>query len=83
MALEDLQFTISDQLFLDVLLMEIRSKTIAYTSKKKKYRKKSKGYKTRHRTWRTKPVPRRHRRNVTRNKNVLPMVVFGEKNNIM
>ena len=35
-AIEDLQFTISNQFFLDVLLMEIRSETIAYTSKKKK-----------------------------------------------
>ena len=33
---KDIQFTISDQLFLDVLLMEIRSKTIAYTTMKKK-----------------------------------------------
>ena len=33
---KDIQFTISDQLFLDVLLMEIRSKTIAYASMKKK-----------------------------------------------
>ena len=32
----DLQFTISDQLFLDVLLMEIRGKTISYSSYKKK-----------------------------------------------
>ena len=30
------QFTISDQLFLDVLLMEIRSKAIAYATMKKK-----------------------------------------------
>ena len=36
MKKEDIQFTISDQLFLDVLLMEIRSKTIAYSSAKKK-----------------------------------------------
>ena len=35
-ALKDLQFTISDQLFLDVLSMEIRSKTIVYSLKKKK-----------------------------------------------
>ena len=33
---KDVQFTISDQLFLDVLLMEIRSKTIAYATMKKK-----------------------------------------------
>ena len=33
---KDIQFTISDQLFLDVLLMEIRSKTIAYATEKKK-----------------------------------------------
>ena len=33
---KDIQFTISDQLFLDVLLMEIRSKTIAYATMKKK-----------------------------------------------
>ena len=33
---KDIQFTISDQLFLDVLLMEIRSKTIAYAIMKKK-----------------------------------------------
>ena len=33
---KDIQFTISDQLFLDVLLMEIRSKTIAYAPMKKK-----------------------------------------------
>ena len=32
----ELQFTISDQLFLDVLLMEIRSTIIAYSVKKKK-----------------------------------------------
>ena len=32
----DIQFTISDQLFLDVLLMKIRSKTIAYASMKKR-----------------------------------------------
>ena len=33
---EEISFTISDQLFLDVLLMEIRSKTIAYSTAKKK-----------------------------------------------
>ena len=33
---KDIQFTISDQLFLDVLLMEIRSKTISYVTMKKK-----------------------------------------------
>ena len=33
---KDIQFTISDQLFLDVQLMEIRSKTIAYATMKKK-----------------------------------------------
>ena len=33
---KDIQFTISDQLFLDVLLMEIRSKTIVYATMKKK-----------------------------------------------
>ena len=33
---KDIQFTISDRLFLDVLLMEIRSKTIAYATMKKK-----------------------------------------------
>ena len=33
---KDIQFTISDQLFLDVLLMEIRSKTITYATLKKK-----------------------------------------------
>ena len=38
-ALEDLQFTISDHLFLDVLLVEIRSKTIACSQKKKKKEK--------------------------------------------
>ena len=32
---KDIQFTISDQLFLDVLLMEIRSKTSAYATIKK------------------------------------------------
>ena len=39
-ALEDLQFTISDHLFLDVLLVEIRSKTIACSQKKKKKKEK-------------------------------------------
>jgi exonuclease III len=34
--LQDLQLTISDQLFLDVLIMNIRTKTIEYSSKKKK-----------------------------------------------
>ena len=33
---KDIQFAVSDQLFLDVLLMEIRSKTIAYATMKKK-----------------------------------------------
>ena len=33
---EQLQLTISDQLFLDVLLMEIRAKTISYSIQKKK-----------------------------------------------
>ena len=33
---KDIQFTISDQLFLDLLLMEIRSKTITYATLKKK-----------------------------------------------
>jgi len=32
----EIQFTISDQLFLDVLLMEIRSTIISYSVKKKK-----------------------------------------------
>ena len=36
---EQLQFTILDQSFLDVLLMEISSKTIAYSSKKKLQKK--------------------------------------------
>jgi len=31
----DIQFVISDQLFLDVLLMKIRSKTISYATMKK------------------------------------------------
>ena len=31
----DIQFVISDQLFLDVLLMKIRSKTISYAAMKK------------------------------------------------
>lgn len=34
--LDDIQFTINDQLFLDTLLMEIRGKTISYSSFKKK-----------------------------------------------
>ena len=34
--LEDLELTISDQLFLDTLLMEIRKNSIEYSSKKKK-----------------------------------------------
>ena len=33
---EQLRFSICDQLFFDILLMEIRGKTIAYTSYKKK-----------------------------------------------
>ena len=33
---DEIQFTISDQLFLETLLMEIRGKTIAYSSHKKK-----------------------------------------------
>ena len=33
---KDIQFTISDQLFLDEIIMEIRSKTIAYATMKKK-----------------------------------------------
>ena len=33
---KNIQFTISDHLFLDVLLMEIRSKAIAYATVKKK-----------------------------------------------
>ena len=32
----DIQFVISDQLFLDVLLMKIRSKTISYVAMKKR-----------------------------------------------
>ena len=32
----DIQFVISDQLFLDVLLMKIRSKTISYAAMKKR-----------------------------------------------
>ena len=36
---EDLQFQISDQLILDVLLMEIRNKSIAYSTMKKKAEK--------------------------------------------
>ena len=36
---EDIQFTISDQLFLDTLLMEIRGKSISYGSFKKKQSK--------------------------------------------
>ena len=35
-SLEDINFTINDQLFLDVLLMKIRSKTISYASFKKR-----------------------------------------------
>ena len=33
---EEIQFTINDQLFLDTLLMEIRGKSISYSSHKKK-----------------------------------------------
>ena len=36
----DIQFVISDQLFLDVLLMKIRSKTISYATMKKSVDKK-------------------------------------------
>ena len=39
---DQLQFTVSHQLFLEVLLMEIRGKTISYSSYKKKKRKKKK-----------------------------------------
>ena len=39
---EEIQLTISDQLFLDVMLMEIRSTTIKYASQKKKKMKKMK-----------------------------------------
>ena len=35
---DQLQFTVSHQLFLEVLLMEIRGKTISYSSYKKKER---------------------------------------------
>ena len=35
-ATEDIQFTISDQLFFETLLMEIRGKTISYSTYKKK-----------------------------------------------
>ena len=35
---EEIQFTISDQLFLDVLLMEVRGKSISYASFKNKER---------------------------------------------
>ena len=38
----DTQFVISDQLFLDVLLMKIRSKTISYAAMKKRLDKKRK-----------------------------------------
>ena len=38
--ISDLQLTISDQLFLDVLLMKIRSKTISYSAFKQKENKK-------------------------------------------
>ena len=37
--IEELQFTISDQLFFETLLMEIRGKTISYSSYKKKIEK--------------------------------------------
>jgi len=40
--ISDIQFTISDQLFLDVLLMKIRSKTIAYARMKRKRKKQRK-----------------------------------------
>ena len=36
----DIQFVISDQLFLDVLLMKIRSKTIYYATMKKRLHQK-------------------------------------------
>ena len=36
---EELQLVINDQLFLDVLLMEIRGKSISYASFKNKNRK--------------------------------------------
>ena len=35
---DELQFTINDQLFLDTLLMELRGKSISYSSHKKKRR---------------------------------------------
>ena len=56
-ALKDLQFTISDQSFLDVLSMEIRSKTIVYSLKKKKdHMEKNKHWKKRYSTGRTKLI---------------------------
>lgn len=56
-AIKDLQFTISDQLFLDVLSMEIRSKTIVYSLKKKKdHMEKNKHWKKRYSTGRTKLI---------------------------
>ena len=72
-ALKDLQFTISDQLFQDVLLMEIRSKTNAYSSKKKKKKiqKKIKGKKKSYRTWRTKLVCQKKRIDCCRKKDSL------------
>ena len=36
LSIKDIQFIISDQLFLDVLLMEIHSKSIAFATVKKK-----------------------------------------------
>ena len=38
----DIQFVISDQLFLDVLLMKIRSQTISYAAMKKRLDEKRK-----------------------------------------
>ena len=37
---QEIQFTINDQLFLDVLLMELRGKAISYSSYKHKERNK-------------------------------------------
>ena len=42
--LHNIQFVISDQLFLDVLLMKIRSKTISYATMKKRVSGKGKGF---------------------------------------
>ena len=80
LSTEDIHFTISDQLFLDVLLMEICSKAIANATMEKKHTQKKKKNRARTRAGkcRVKRIPNKSQhRKLTLGRKILPPLLLG------